>query len=265
MTRTPGPARGRAVVDHVLADHADAVGPVVDVLGAHCGFLRPFADPNGGRLTRQRPVATSRPAWSSAIPLSALRPARPGCCTWGTCARRCSIGCSPSGTAAPSSCASTTPTGSAASPNTKPRSSATLPGSASTGRARSGRSDRLPHYDAARDRLIAIGRLYPCYETPEELEFKRKRLLAQGRPPVYDRAALKLSDADRARLEGEGRRPHWRFKLATEEVRWDDLVRGPAAHRRGEPERSGAGARRRQLSLQLHLGGRRHRASTSPT
>ena len=88
-------------------------------------------------------------------------------------------------------------------------------------------ADRLAHYDAARDRLVAIGRLYPCYETPEELEFKRKRLLSQGRPPVYDRAALKLGDADHARLEGEGRRPHWRFKLATEEVRWDDLVRGP--------------------------------------
>ncbi len=88
-------------------------------------------------------------------------------------------------------------------------------------------SDRLAHYDAARDRLIASGRLYPCFETPEELEFKRKRLLAQGRPPVYDRGALKLSDADRARLESEGRRPHWRFKLASQEVRWDDLVRGP--------------------------------------
>lgn len=87
-------------------------------------------------------------------------------------------------------------------------------------------SDRLAHYDSARDRLIAAGRLYPCYETPEELEFKRKRLLAQGRPPVYDRAALKLSDEDRRRLEGEGRRPHWRFKLVAEEVRWDDLVRG---------------------------------------
>jgi len=87
-------------------------------------------------------------------------------------------------------------------------------------------SARLTHYDAGRDRLIASGRLYPCYETPEELDFRRKRLLAQGRPPVYDRAALKLSEADRARLEGEGRRPHWRFKLASEEVRWDDLVRG---------------------------------------
>src|ERR1700738_4966463 len=87
-------------------------------------------------------------------------------------------------------------------------------------------SNRLPHYDVARDKLIAAGRLYACYETPEELEFKRKRLLAQGRPPVYDRAALKLSDADRARLEGEGRRPHWRFKPASEGVRWDDLVGG---------------------------------------
>ena len=88
-------------------------------------------------------------------------------------------------------------------------------------------SERLAYYDAARDRLIASGRLYPCYETPEELDFRRKRLLAQGKPPVYDRAAWKLSDVDRARLEGEGRRPHWRFKLAPEEVRWDDLVRGP--------------------------------------
>lgn len=88
-------------------------------------------------------------------------------------------------------------------------------------------SDRLAHYDVARDRLIAAGRLYPCYETPEELEFKRKRLLAQGRPPVYDRAALKLSDEDRRRLESEGRRPHWRFKLVAEEVTWDDMVRGP--------------------------------------
>jgi glutamyl-tRNA synthetase len=88
-------------------------------------------------------------------------------------------------------------------------------------------SDRLGRYDAARDRLVAGGRLYPCYETPEELEFRRKRLLAQGRPPVYDRAALKLDPAQRAKFESEGRPPHWRFKLASEEVRWDDLVRGP--------------------------------------
>jgi glutamyl-tRNA synthetase len=87
-------------------------------------------------------------------------------------------------------------------------------------------SERLARYDAARQKLVAAGRLYPCYETPEELEFRRKRLLAQGRPPVYDRAALKLDTAGRARFEAEGRTPHWRFKLASEEVRWDDLVRG---------------------------------------
>jgi glutamyl-tRNA synthetase len=88
-------------------------------------------------------------------------------------------------------------------------------------------SDRLAHYDKARDALIASGRLYPCYETPEELEFKRRRLLAQGRPPVYDRAALRLDEAARRQLEAEGRTPHWRFKLESSEVRWDDLVRGP--------------------------------------
>lgn len=74
--------------------------------------------------------------------------------------------------------------------------------------------------------LIASGRLYPCCETPEELEFKRRRLLAQGRPPVYDRAALKLDEVARRQLEAEGRKPHWRFKLESSEVRWDDLVRG---------------------------------------
>jgi glutamyl-tRNA synthetase len=88
-------------------------------------------------------------------------------------------------------------------------------------------SDRLAHYDRARDALISSGRLYPCYETPEELEFKRRRLLAQGRPPIYDRTALKLDDAARRQLEGEGRTPHWRFKLESSEVRWDDLARGP--------------------------------------
>lgn len=92
--------------------------------------------------------------------------------------------------------------------------------------AKERQSDRLAHYDRARDTLVACGRLYPCYETPEELDFKRRRLLAQCRPPVYDRAALRLDDAARASFEAEGRRPHWRFKLAAEQVRWSDLVRG---------------------------------------
>ncbi|TWT02037.1 glutamate--tRNA ligase [Reyranella sp. CPCC 100927] len=88
-------------------------------------------------------------------------------------------------------------------------------------------SARFDAYDAARGRLIAAGRLYPCYETPEELEFRRKRLLAQGKPPIYDRAALRLSDADRTRLEAEGRKPHWRFRLEPGDVSWNDLARGP--------------------------------------
>jgi glutamyl-tRNA synthetase len=93
--------------------------------------------------------------------------------------------------------------------------------------AKERQSDRLSVYDEARDRLIAADRLYFCYEIPEELEFKRKRLLAQGTPPVYDRAALRLDEKARRQLESEGRRPHWRFRLASEEVRWGDLVRGP--------------------------------------
>jgi glutamyl-tRNA synthetase len=87
-------------------------------------------------------------------------------------------------------------------------------------------SDRLAVYRAAAERLRASGRLYPAYETPEELEYKRKRQLARGRPPVYDRAALRLGDDERHRLEAEGRRPHWRFLLSAEKVVWDDLVRG---------------------------------------
>jgi glutamyl-tRNA synthetase len=88
-------------------------------------------------------------------------------------------------------------------------------------------SDRFDLYDAAAERLKAVDRLYPCYETQEELEFRRKRQLARGLPPIYDRAALRLTDEERATLEGEGRKPHWRFRLDPTNVTWDDLVRGP--------------------------------------
>ncbi|HEY4166471.1 MAG TPA: glutamate--tRNA ligase [Reyranella sp.] len=87
-------------------------------------------------------------------------------------------------------------------------------------------SDRIDTYEAAAARLRQSGRLYACYETAEELALRRKVQLSQGKPPVYDRAALKLTDADRAKLEAEGRRPHWRFKLEEREVTWQDLVRG---------------------------------------
>jgi glutamyl-tRNA synthetase len=87
-------------------------------------------------------------------------------------------------------------------------------------------SDRFAIYDAAVEKLKASGRLYPAYETQDELELKRKRQLARGKPPVYDRAALKLTDADRQKLESAGRTPHWRFKLETRDVVWNDLIRG---------------------------------------
>lgn len=89
-------------------------------------------------------------------------------------------------------------------------------------------SQRVALYEAAAEKLRAQGRLYPCFETPEELEKRRKMQQARGLPPVYDRAALKLTDADRARLAAEGRRPHWRFKLEPGVVTWNDLVRGPS-------------------------------------
>src|SRR5262245_18051843 len=74
-------------------------------------------------------------------------------------------------------------------------------------------SARFGAYEAALERLRADGRVYPAYETAQELDLKRKILLGRGKPPVYDRAVLALTDADRAGLEAEGRRPHWRFKL----------------------------------------------------
>jgi glutamyl-tRNA synthetase len=87
-------------------------------------------------------------------------------------------------------------------------------------------SDRFDKYDQAVEKLKALGRLYPCYETPEELEFKRKRQLARHEPPIYDRGALKLTPEERQAYEAEGRKPHWRFKLLDEVIHWEDLIRG---------------------------------------
>jgi glutamyl-tRNA synthetase len=88
-------------------------------------------------------------------------------------------------------------------------------------------SARFDLYQRRFDELKAAGRVYPAYETQQELELRRKVLLGRGLPPVYDRAALKLSDEDRARLEADGVRPHWRFKLDPGAIAWDDLIRGP--------------------------------------
>lgn len=90
-------------------------------------------------------------------------------------------------------------------------------------------SQRFALYDEATAKLKDLGRLYACYETPEELERKRRRQIARGQPPVYDRAGLSLSEEQRAALEAEGRRPHWRFLLDRERIEWDDMVRG-ASH-----------------------------------
>ena len=90
-------------------------------------------------------------------------------------------------------------------------------------------SDRFAHYDAAADRLREMGLLYACYETAEDLERQRKLQRARGKPPIYNRAGLELSDTEKAAFEAEGRRPHWRFKLSGARSVWTDLVRGEQA------------------------------------
>jgi glutamyl-tRNA synthetase len=87
-------------------------------------------------------------------------------------------------------------------------------------------SDKFDRYTAAAEDLKAKGLLYPCYETSEELDRRKKIAQSRGKPPVYDRAALELTDADRKELEAQGRKPHWRFKLSGGRAEWVDLVRG---------------------------------------
>ncbi|PCI51219.1 MAG: glutamate--tRNA ligase [Alphaproteobacteria bacterium] len=89
-------------------------------------------------------------------------------------------------------------------------------------------SDRIERYNQVVEKLKTGGRLYPCYETGLELDLKRKIQLGQGKPPVYDRAGLKLTDAEVAAYEKQGRKAHWRFKLnLPARVEWNDLVKGP--------------------------------------
>ena len=87
-------------------------------------------------------------------------------------------------------------------------------------------SEKFDRYSQAAEQLKAKGLLYACYETPEELERRKKIAQSRGKPPVYDRAALELTADDRAKLEAEGRKPHWRFKLSGGRAEWNDLVRG---------------------------------------
>lgn len=90
-------------------------------------------------------------------------------------------------------------------------------------------SERFAQYDAAADKLREMGRLYACYETADELDRQRKLQRARGKPPIYNRAGLDLTDEEKAAYEAEGRKPHWRFKLSGERVVWTDLVRGEQA------------------------------------
>lgn len=85
---------------------------------------------------------------------------------------------------------------------------------------------RMDRYTVVIEKLKADGRLYACYETAEELDLKRKILLGRKLPPIYDRGALSLTDAQKAAYEAEGRRPHWRFKLNHTPIVWQDLIRG---------------------------------------
>ncbi|MEM9502001.1 MAG: glutamate--tRNA ligase [Pseudomonadota bacterium] len=88
-------------------------------------------------------------------------------------------------------------------------------------------SERLDRYEAAFNTLRKTGRIYPAYETQQELELKRKVLLGRGLPPIYDRGALDLTDEDHTAKRAEGIQPHWRFKLDHDEpIAWEDGVRG---------------------------------------
>ena len=87
-------------------------------------------------------------------------------------------------------------------------------------------SDHVADYEAAADKLRASGRLYPCFESEEELRAKREIRQRQKRPPIYDRAMLRLTAEQRAQAEANGKTPYWRFKLTDGAVAWDDLVMG---------------------------------------
>ena len=91
-------------------------------------------------------------------------------------------------------------------------------------------SERLKRYHEVMDKLIADGLLYPCYETQEELEYKRKFALSKGRPPVYDRASLNLTKTEEENYKKEGRIPYWRFKLPQKTISWKDLILGEISY-----------------------------------
>ena len=87
-------------------------------------------------------------------------------------------------------------------------------------------SERLGRYREVMDNLLSKGVLYKCFETTEELDYKRKLAISKGKPPVYDRAALNLNADDIEKLEKDGVPSYWRFKLPNKTVSWNDLILG---------------------------------------
>ena len=86
--------------------------------------------------------------------------------------------------------------------------------------------NRIEKYTLVKNQLIAEGRLYPCYEAPQELDIKRKLQLSTGKPPIYDRSALRLTKEQIAEYENQGRTPHYRFLIKEAKINWNDLIKG---------------------------------------
>jgi glutamyl-tRNA synthetase len=86
---------------------------------------------------------------------------------------------------------------------------------------------RMDRYRAAAEELKQAGRFYECFESPTELDLKRKKLLNMGRPPVYDRASLHLTDAEKDAMRAEERAGYWRFLLNQNRIEWPDGILGP--------------------------------------
>lgn len=85
---------------------------------------------------------------------------------------------------------------------------------------------RLERYNEVKQQLLNSGRLYPCYESKEELDMKRKLLISNKKPPIYDRAALRITEAKKLEYQSLGKKPHYRFKLDDELIHWQDVIKG---------------------------------------
>ena len=86
-------------------------------------------------------------------------------------------------------------------------------------------SDRFDRYAEIADQLRDMGKFYECFETPVELDLKRKKQLNMSKPPVYDRSGLALTEAERDELRSE-RAAHWRFMLDQNRIEWADGILG---------------------------------------